>query len=186
METTHEVSAPRAHRSGAAVVAAELTLDELAARSFSELDALYRTSPCPTSVRALDGAPKGRMLAIRLIERTPVMTWVRAWAASPSFAWDGKSFTSASDGYGRGINRVQIPGLLGRQELFPFATRFGSSAIDGQPAVVLDYDLPENPPYIRKVHDEVREVSPGLFLGPAMWKAAAGPAMVLWFALDRR
>ena len=39
---------------------------------------------------------------------------------------------------------------------------------------------------IRQIHDEIREVSPGLFLGPAMWKTKAAPAFVLWFALDTR
>jgi hypothetical protein len=32
----------------------------------------------------------------------------------------------------------------------------------------------------------VREVAPGLYLGPAMWKTATAPAFVLWFALDTR
>ena len=39
---------------------------------------------------------------------------------------------------------------------------------------------------LRSARDEVREVSPGLFLGPAMWKGARGKALVLWFALDSR
>jgi hypothetical protein len=69
--------------------------------------------------------------------------------------------------------------------LFPFDTRFGASAIDGKPALILDYDLSVNPPYIRHIHDEIREVSPGLFLGPAMWKTAKDKVLVLWFALDR-
>ena len=50
----------------------------------------------------------------------------------------------------------------------------------------LDYDLADNPWAIRQIHDEVREVSPGLFLGPAMWKTEGAPAFVLWFALDTR
>lgn len=39
---------------------------------------------------------------------------------------------------------------------------------------------------IRKIHDEVREVSPGVFLGPAMWKSGQERTLVLWFALDTR
>ena len=53
-------------------------------------------------------------------------------------------------------------------------------------ASALDYDLADNPALIRAIHDEVREVAPGLFLGPAMWKSARGPTLVLWFALDTR
>ena len=86
-----------------------------------------------------------------------------------------------------GHNRVSIPRALGRQNLFPFETLFGPSAIDGKPTLILDYDLDVNPSYIRHVHDEIREVAPGLFLGPAMWKGATGDrTLVLFFALDAR
>jgi hypothetical protein len=57
---------------------------------------------------------------------------------------------------------------------------------DGEPCVVLDYDLDDNPFFIRKIHDEVREVSLGVYLGPAMWKGDAGPTHLLWFGLDTR
>ncbi|MDB4957362.1 MAG: hypothetical protein JWO36_4931 [Myxococcales bacterium] len=112
------------------------------------------------------------------------------WAASPSFMWEGKTFQASSDTRGVGHNRVFVPNVLGRQNLFPFETLFGPSAIDGKPTLILDYDLDVNPGYIRHVHDEIREVSPGLFMGPAMWKRGSGPsaakALVLWFALDSR
>jgi hypothetical protein len=53
--------------------------------------------------------------------------------------------------------------------------------------LILDYDLDVNPGYIRHVHDEIREVSPGLFMGPAMWKGRGEKkTLVLWFALDSR
>jgi hypothetical protein len=106
--------------------------------------------------------------------------------AAPSFVWEGKTFQAHSDTRGVGHNRVFVPRALGRQNLFPFETSFGPSAIDGRPTLILDYDLRVNPSYIRKIHDEIREVAPGLFLGPAMWKAARGKALVLWFALDSR
>ena len=162
------------------------SLDELARLACAELEALYRKAPSAVSLRAIDGKPKGRMLAVRNLEATPIGAFARAFAGSKHFIWDGKTFTSSSDQKGSGINRLQVPGALGRQNLFPFETSFGPSAIDGGPTLVLDYDLPENPPWIRKIHDEVREVSPGLFLGPAMWKARSGRVTLLWFALDTR
>jgi hypothetical protein len=100
--------------------------------------------------------------------------------------WEGKTFAAASDTRGVGHNRVFVPRALGRQNLFPFETSFGASAIDGKPTLILDYDLDVNPSYIRHVHDEIREVSPGLFLGPAMWKTARDKVLVLFFALDAR
>ncbi len=166
------------------VAASELTLDTLAHRSYAALEALYRAARPPRSMHAVDGAPKGRMLAVRWIDGAPVARLVRAFAASDAFVWDGKTFSAHGDDAGEGINRIRIPGALGRQDLFPFHTRFGASAVDGEPTLILDYDLPRNPPYIRKIHDEIREVAPGIFLGPAMWKGATGKALVLWFGLD--
>jgi hypothetical protein len=81
---------------------------------------------------------------------------------------------------------VFLPRLFGHQNLFPFNTSFGPSALDGKPTLILDYDLDVNPGYIRRIHDEIREVAEGLFLGPAMWKSRTDRSLVLWFALDSR
>ncbi|HEY6035310.1 MAG TPA: hypothetical protein VIV58_13650 [Kofleriaceae bacterium] len=159
------------------------TLDALAQRTHAELDALYRAAAVSTSMHAADGALTGRMLAVKGLPGT-LATPLRRWAASSSFVWEGKSFEASSDSHGMGFNRVNGAGVLGRQNLFPFATSFGPSAIDGKPTLILDYDLAVNPGYIRHVHDEIREVSPGVFLGPAMWKRGADKLMILWFALD--
>ena len=160
----------------------ESPLDELAALPFGELEDRYRAGRVPSDMAAVDGALTGRMLAVRGL-RGPVARLLRRFAASPSFLWEGKTFHAEGKQSGRGINRIALR-ALGRQDLFPFTTHFGASAIDGSDALILDYDHPENPAYIRKIHDEIREVAPGVYLGPAMWKRAAGPATVLWFALD--
>lgn len=161
-----------------------LTLDDLAGKSSAALAALYRKGTLPASMKALDGAPRGRMLAVRGLEKTPLAKPTRLFAGSEMFVWGGKSFQSTGTKSGMGVNRVSVPGVLGSQNLFPFDTLFGPSAVDGKPALILDYDKTENPPYIRKIHDEVRQVSPGVFLGPAMWKGAAQKIHLLWFALD--
>jgi hypothetical protein len=160
-------------------------LDGLAQRSCDELDALYRASPPATTMRAADGALRGRMLAVRGLPAA-IGGPLRRWAASSSFVWEGKTFEAHGDTRGVGHNRVAVPSVLGRQNLFPFETSFGPSAIDGKPTLILDYDLAVNPPYIRRIHDEIREVSPGVFLGPAMWKRGNDKTLVLWFALDAR
>jgi hypothetical protein len=144
-------------------------------------------------MHAADGALVGRMLAVRSLP-APIAGPLRRWAASASFLWEGKTFRATDEREGVGHNRVYVPRALGHQNLFPFDTRFGASAIDGKPTLVLDYDLAVNPTYIRHVHDEIREVSPGLFLGPAMWRSAIGAhaarderkTLLLWFALDAR
>ena len=124
------------------------------------------------------------MLALRSLRARGLRNALAKLARARAFVWAGKSFSAQSDTAGTGINRIRGGALLGRQNLFPFETRIAASAIDGEPAVVLDYDLQENPGYIRRIHDEVREVSPGVFMGPAMWKTAKGKLTLLWFALD--
>lgn len=162
------------------------TLDSLAAMTFAELEILYRAAPAPSSIKNADGELRGRMLAIKRLERGPIASAVRRWAGSRSFVWEGKTFKAIDDARGNGHNRIAAAGVLGRQNLFPFTTRIDRSEIDTRPTLVLDYDLSVNPSYIRKVHDEIRELAPGLFLGPAMWKTAKAPVTVLWFALDGR
>jgi len=162
-----------------------LSLDTLASLKHDELDALYRNATVSTTMHAADGKLIGRMLTVKGLPGG-IAKSLRAWAASPSFVWEGKTFQAHSETRGEGHNRVFIPRALGRQNLFPFATSFGPSAIDGKPTLILDYDLRANPSYIRKIHDEIREVQPGLFLGPAMWKTAKAKVHVLWFALDSR
>ena len=71
-----------------------------------------------------------------------------------------------------------------KQGLLRYARRREDAWLKLAPCIVLDYDLPDNPGVIRAIHDELREIEPQLFLGPAMLKAKAGPKFVLWFALD--
>ena len=159
-----------------------LELDALARLDVRALGELYAGASRPTSVDGLAGRPRGRMLAVRALDGPRRGRTIRSLAAARWFPWGGKSFTGTGAA-GRGSNRVH---LGGRHELFPFHTSVRPSVIDGEPCVMLDYDLPDNPGLIRAIHDEVREVEPGLYLGPAMWKAQDGPVLVLWFALDTR
>jgi hypothetical protein len=159
------------------------SLDDLARLTASQAEALYRDAGMPERMDQLDGDLVGRMLALRGTGGV-VLGALASFARSSGFPWAGKSFSSRDATTGSGINRVR---LGGRHRLFPFRTRFGASVIDGMPAVVLDYDDPDNPGFIRAIHDEVREVSPGLYFGPACWKnAGGGTTTILWFGLDTR
>jgi hypothetical protein len=157
-----------------------LTVDDLAQLTVAQAAELYRRGAVP-AMQALDGAPRGRMLAIRGFDRGFSASPLRTYARSKGFPWAGKSFASARDDMGTGVNRVR---LFRTRNWFPFDTRVGPSAIDGAPCIVLDYDKPRNPWLIRHLHDELREVAPGLFLGPAMWKSSSARRLLLYFAID--
>ncbi len=157
-------------------------LDSLSRLDVEQLGAIYAKGTVPARLGVLEGHPRGRMLAVRALDHGAPAGLLRRFAAAHAFPWGGKSFYGSGES-GTGVNRVH---LLGRHQLFPFLTSVRPSVVDGAPCITLDYDLPDNPGVIRSVHDEIREVDAGLFLGPAMWKTARGPRLVLWFALDTR
>jgi hypothetical protein len=178
MQPSHDTQSERSR----AERTSRMSLDDLARMSDEELSRLYAGGRVPDHLRVLDGDLRGRMLAVKRLDRGPVARVVARFAGSERFPWAGKSFSATDAGRGKGINRVT---LWGKHRLFPFETSIGKSVIDAGAAVVLDYDLPDNPGAIRAIHDEVREVAPGLFLGPACLKRRGGPPIVaLWFALD--
>lgn len=159
-----------------------LTLDDLSSMDYAELDELYRDGRVPADFSALDNKPKGRMIAVRGLADTPLHPVVRAISRLPLFPWDGKTLTSTGTQTSDGINRIKLGVTM---DWFPFKTRVEKSVIDGKDTIYLDYEQPGNPIFIQKIRDELREVAPGMYLGPAMWKTGPSEAaMVLWFALD--
>jgi len=155
------------------------TVDAMARQSVEQLGALYTMGDAPR-LRDLDGAPRGRMLTwVGSLGQGRAHARLTRFARASVFPWGGKSFSSESESNGRGVNRVRLVG-----DAFPFATRFGPSVLDGRPCLILDYDQPENPWAIRQIHDELREVGRGVYLGPAMWKTWPLPKLVLFFAIE--
>ena len=160
-----------------------LDLDALRQMSFAELEELYRAGRRPASLSDLDGEGQGAMLALRHVGE-PFASLLRAFGGSSLFPWRGKTFKSSDAEHGEGINRIDL--WLTRARWFPFRTRFDASFIDGRPAFVLDYSGPGNPPLIRQIVDELREVAPGLYLGPAALKVNGRPRPILFFAISLR
>jgi hypothetical protein len=150
------------------------TVDDLFAKSYSELETIYRGAPAPSSLAS--GKLTGRMLAWRGADRGMFGRVLRRFAMSPRFVWQGKTFID--DG---GYNRVFVDGILGRQHVFPFASRIEPSIFDGKPTIIIDYDRDANPWWMRAITDEIREVAPGLFLGLDLWKGRG----LVWFSLSR-
>jgi len=162
--------------------AAVLDLAALRRMTYNELDQLYRSAKRPDFISDVDGDARGAMLAWRRPRIGPIAWWLRVFGASTAFPWEGKSFQGTSED-GTGINRVNF---LGKRRWFPFKTRFANSFLDGKPAFVLDYSGPGNPPLIRSIVDEIREIAPGLYLGPAALNFRGRPRPVLFFAVSHR
>jgi hypothetical protein len=158
-----------------------LSIDDLRKMTFSELEEVYRNAKRPAALSNLNGPALGAMLAWRKPASGPVASLLRSFGESSVFPWKGKTFNSESNERGEGINRIDFK--FTKTEWFRFGTRFDASFLDGQQSFVLDYSRPGNPPLIRSIVDEVREVAPGLYLGPAALKVKGKPRPVLFFSV---
>ena len=157
-----------------------LRLDSLLDLDADELGKLYGSARVP-KIEDVKGPLRGRMLAWPVLaERTGVQALVRSFAASKAFPWRGKSFMPHDTERGEGINRV----VSEKFRLFRFDTFIGASRDEsGGDALQLDYDLDGNPPVIRSIKDEIRELEPGLWLGQAYYQTKTGHWLWLYFAL---
>ena len=155
------------------------SLRDLLALDLPALDALYASARVPL-VDEVKGDLRGRMLATTVL-RGRVAGAVRALASWDGFPWKGKSFSPRTASRGDGINRV----LLDRWRLFRFETFVGPSRAGDFDSLQLDYDNRDNPFFIRPIKDEIRELSPGLWLGQAYLELRGEPNLVLYFGLAR-
>src|SRR6266571_4844773 len=141
MPSTSRTSSPR-------------TLDDLAQLDPDELTALYKNARTP-KLEDLDGRLSGRMLAVPHLQRPAVKRWLERYSKSGLFPWQGKTFMHETSEHGHGVT------------WFRFETSIAPSHAGDFDAVHLDYGHGHNPPLVRKVKDEVREVAPDLWLGLA-------------------
>lgn len=154
-----------------------LTLADLRLMSTAELDRRYRAAETPVGVKDLDGPLAGALLTFSgPLSEGLARAATHRIAGSDRFPWAGKTFQSWAEDRGSGVNRVR---LFGERLWFHFETRIEPSVVDGAPCVVLDYAHADNPWVVRQIRDELREVGPGLFLGPATIRGL----VVLYFAV---
>lgn len=131
----------------------------------------------------LEGHPAGHMLAVPGFDRGIIARGLSAFGSSFLNPWRGKSFEATAGEFGTGTNRLWLAGLT--FTAFRFKTYATASVVDGEPAFAIDYDTPDTPRYARATYDELRPVSPGLFLGRGMKRRQGKPPKLLvWFALD--
>ena len=168
-------SPPPSSSSGRAVPA---TLDELLRLDAEALARLYREATVP-KLEQVAGDCRGRMLAWHGL-RGAAAGLIRLAGSWNAFPWRGKSFSPRTSDAGDGINRV----VSDRFKLFRFTTFVGPSRAGAFDAVQLDYDHAENPFFIRAIKDEIRELSPGLYLGQAYLHLGNRDHLVLYFGLQ--
>jgi hypothetical protein len=156
-----------------------ISLDTLTRMSPPALTELYQNASVPI-LTALSGEPHGRMLAMDAASSSTNRLVARI-AARTRFPWRGKAFSHRSADLGDGINRIRL-GI--DMKWYSFQTSIAPSVLDNEPCLYLNYDLDENPWFIRRVRDELREVSPGLYMGPALLRLRTSHRRLLHFAVD--
>jgi hypothetical protein len=66
-----------------------------------------------------------------------------------------------------------------------FRTSVTSGRLDpGLEVLRIDYDLPENPPLLRRIVDELVAVQAGVYLGQAILRRGSGGRRLAWFTLE--
>ncbi len=160
---------------------APLRAEDLRELSLDELMDLFRNGRAPTSLAAIEGDPRGVGIGLHFWSLGWIDRWLRERTKAERFLWHGKSFRMKTETEGWGFNRTGRGPIL---TVFPFKTSLGSSVIDGEPCVIIDYDVPRNPWWERLTWDELREVSPGVFLGVTTLRLFGRHRVSLWFAVD--
>jgi hypothetical protein len=145
-------------------VTAPQSMQQLVGMSAGDLQALYMASP-PASVPS--GFVPGRAI------KNPGSRSTVGNSRRTRLVWQGKIFRDD----GTMVNRV-----LGVGKAIPADVYLGNSLLDGQPSLIFDYSRSKLWPTVR---DEVREVSPGLYLG-IMYKNGAPSNPPMFFTLDSR
>ena len=155
-------------------------VDDLANLDPDRLMDLYRSARTP-ALEELDGKLTGRMLAVPRLQTPQVSALLQKFARSRLFPWQGKTFMHETSSHGHGVNR-----LLGeRVTWFRFHTFVGPSHAGDFDSVHLDYAHDRNPPLVRSVKDEVREVAPGVYLGLAYLSMRDGDHLGCFFGIAK-
>ena len=141
-----------------------VTLGDLTTMSLTELDDLFRNSPMG---EIPDGDAVGTAIVAPGTELTGPILWFARW-----LAWQGKVFDRPRATL---LNKVGPLGL----HLIRARVYIAPSCFDGKPTIVLDYS--KTSLLASKVRDEIREVSPGTFLGIVFYNGQKTINFVLQF-----
>ena len=135
---------------------------QLLTMSKAELDELFRAS-------ASGDIPEGDTDGTVIANPGTFLAKLNAKAAH-LIAWQGKVFSPASEDLKNKITPFRMQRIRAQVYKEP-------SWVDGKECIVLDYSKTSKA--ARYIRDEIREVSPGVYLGVVFW----GKRQVLKFAL---
>ena len=140
------------------------TMQDLARCQPAQLEALFASG-------SVSGIPTGRLRGLPLVN--PGSPSAETVSQGSRLVWSGKVISA--DGSRARNYFFGLPSVPAKVSIQP-------SLRDGRPALVLDYS--ETSLVYRNVRDEIREVSPGVYLGYVDDIRTAEPASRRWFAFE--
>jgi hypothetical protein len=147
-----------------------------------ELDRLFISGQTPT-MDEMQGTYDGNALSGVLMLNNQ---WVKNLINLGWLPWKGKTFEMAfskrDGGQGSGVNRLSIGPL--RFLRFYFDTQITSPLVGPNNVFRLNYDIPGNPWYIRRIRDDVRRIGDGLYLGTANFRIGGAHKFIIYFVLE--
>jgi len=145
-----------------------MRLRDLREADLEDMNALYEDGGVP------DEPPSGDMRGAVLSGRGPARTSV--WKTAARYApWSGMRLGGDEDG---GMNRLGYGPLTFERYGFEAGVEGGD---DG--ALVLDYDVPENPYGLRRLEERVRRVD-DVYLGRAYLRVGGRDVFVHYYAME--
>jgi hypothetical protein len=100
----------------------------------------------------------------------------------PRVSWRGKKFDSATK---TGINVFSSP-QGSTTEKYPFTFSVGAGSHDPINVIKIDYNLRENPLWLRPILDEIVEIAPSEFLGKLQFRLIPDfPFTLTYFRLKK-
>lgn len=153
-------------------------LDSVGA-SREELELLFSQLPTPQAA-SLKGAYLGKLYAVEGLRflPTPIRALAHIGVNSAISPWKGKCIEGKKGGN-------MLLSSAGDKQLGFYSVKKGKAYDGSGAAIVLDYDVPENPPILWKIRGELREIREQYYLARMLYQTKNGWFTVLYFTLSK-
>jgi hypothetical protein len=132
----------------------------------------------------VQSAPEQKLFSGGKLPSTPPEGLYRGTVKGLDTSWIGKTFFSEKSG---GINNFRVKDSMETVLKYPFKTYVGKGLVDRSIEVLkIDYDIPQNPFWLKFILDEIVETEPNKFLGKVHLRFMSGITFTLgYFTLEK-
>lgn len=144
-----------------------MSASDLSRLSRAELAQLHAQGRCPDP-ESLHGIADGLILPVDGLQRLNI--------------WRGKIFHHEAAGLAGGFNRLGLGAFEFKR--YRFRVLRTRSVFSDRDVLFIDHDLSGNPGWVRRFHDELVDVSPGLYLASSHLRVRDELRFMSYFTLD--